>query len=48
MLNASVAFTASTLTIEAHDGGIKYTSHGENAQEAPPAAWRRAAGSTTS
>jgi hypothetical protein len=24
-----------TLTIEAHDGGIKYTSHGENAQGAP-------------
>lgn len=23
-----------TLTIEAHDGGIKYTSHGENAQGA--------------
>jgi len=24
-----------TLIIEAHDGGIKYTSHGENAQGAP-------------
>ena len=24
-----------TLTIEAHDGGIKYTSHGENAEGAP-------------
>ena len=24
-----------TLTIEAHDNGIKYTSHGENAQGAP-------------
>jgi hypothetical protein len=26
---------SATLTIEAHDGGIKYTSHGENAQGAP-------------
>ena len=24
-----------TLTIEAHDGGIKYSAHGENAQGAP-------------
>jgi hypothetical protein len=26
---------SATLTIDAHDGGIKYTSHGENAQGAP-------------
>jgi hypothetical protein len=26
---------SATLTIEAQDGGIKYTSHGENAQGAP-------------
>ena len=26
---------SATLTIEAHDGGIKYTSHGENAQGSP-------------
>ena len=26
---------SATLTIEAHDGGIKYTSHGENAEGSP-------------
>ena len=26
---------SATLTIEAQDGGIKYTSHGENAQGSP-------------
>ena len=26
---------SATLTIEAHDGGIKYTAHGENAQGSP-------------